>query len=117
MSDRDKERLTTPLKGGRDAFGMPLASSYDLDLGTAQGRIKARCKLGRYEDTGLTPAEITALKSRLEEAEDDRNGCGGCEHRGAYENEVEYGYPSPCTGCRRRAIDRYEKRGLKEDKT
>ena len=35
--------------------------------------------------------------------------CEGCKHLGKWENEVEYGYPSPCTGCKRRAVDRYER--------
>jgi len=25
--------------------------------------------------------------------------CGACVHRGLYEDALEYGYPSPCTGC------------------
>ena len=33
--------------------------------------------------------------------------CEGCKHKGQYENEIEYGYPSPCAGCKRRAQDRY----------
>ena len=35
--------------------------------------------------------------------------CEGCKHLGKWENEVEYGYNSLCTGCRRRASDRYER--------
>ena len=35
--------------------------------------------------------------------------CEGCKHLGKWENEVEYGYPSPCTRCRRRAEDHYER--------
>lgn len=35
--------------------------------------------------------------------------CEGCKHLGKWENEVEYGYPSPCTCCKRRANDYYEK--------
>ena len=34
--------------------------------------------------------------------------CAGCKHQGQWENEYEMGYPSPCTGCRRRAKDNYE---------
>ena len=34
--------------------------------------------------------------------------CVGCKHRGNWENEVEYGYNSPCTKCRRRTNDNYE---------
>ena len=35
--------------------------------------------------------------------------CEGCKHLGKWENEVEYGYPSPCTRCKRRVEDRYER--------
>ena len=35
--------------------------------------------------------------------------CEGCKHFGKWENEVEYGYPSPCTRCKRRVEDHYER--------
>ena len=35
--------------------------------------------------------------------------CDECKHLGKWENEVEYGYPSPCTHCKRRARDHYER--------
>ena len=35
--------------------------------------------------------------------------CEGCKHLGKWENEVEYGYPSPCTRCKRMAEDHYER--------
>ena len=35
--------------------------------------------------------------------------CEGCKHLGKWENEIEYGYPSPCTHCKRRADDHYER--------
>lgn len=35
--------------------------------------------------------------------------CKGCKHLGKWENELEYGYPSPCTRCKRRVEDRYER--------
>ena len=35
--------------------------------------------------------------------------CEGCKHLGKWENEVEYGYPSSCTCCKRRAWDHYER--------
>ena len=33
--------------------------------------------------------------------------CEGCEHDEKWENEYEYGYPSPGTYCKRRASDHY----------
>lgn len=38
---------------------------------------------------------------------DNSAGCSGCIYIGLWENEVEYGFPSPCTNCRRRAPDQY----------
>lgn len=35
--------------------------------------------------------------------------CEGCKHLDKWENEVEYGYPSPCTCCKRRVEDHYER--------
>ena len=36
--------------------------------------------------------------------------CEGCIQYGLWENEIEYGYTSPCTRCKRRANDNYEGR-------
>ena len=35
--------------------------------------------------------------------------CEGCIQYGLWENEIEYGFPSPCTRCKRRANDNYER--------
>jgi hypothetical protein len=35
--------------------------------------------------------------------------CTGCKHKGKFENEIEYGYNSPCTTCKRRVADNYER--------
>ena len=35
--------------------------------------------------------------------------CEGCKHLNKWENEVEYGYTSPCTRCKRRTEDNYER--------
>ena len=48
-------------------------------------------------------AERDAEIERLREAQ----RCGGCLNYGQYENEMEYGYPSPCTRCVRRAPDNF----------
>jgi hypothetical protein len=39
---------------------------------------------------------------------EQKEPCKGCKHYGNYENEVEYGYPSPCTKCKRRCVDNYQ---------
>ena len=46
---------------------------------------------------------IAALPSAQPES------CEGCIQYGLWENEIEYGYPSPCTGCKRRVDDNYER--------
>ena len=35
--------------------------------------------------------------------------CEGCKHSGKWKNEVECGYLSPCTLCKRRVADNYER--------
>ena len=35
--------------------------------------------------------------------------CEGCKHLNKCENEVECGYNSPCTTCKRRVADHYER--------
>ena len=35
--------------------------------------------------------------------------CEGCKHLGKWINEIEYGYPSPCTRCKRKVEDHYER--------
>lgn len=46
---------------------------------------------------------IKALQSAQPET------CEGCKHLGKWENEVEYGCLSPCTCCKRRVDDNYER--------
>lgn len=51
----------------------------------------------------ISVADIEALPSAQPQT------CEGCKHLGKWENEVEYGYPSPCTRCKRRVEDHYER--------
>ena len=46
---------------------------------------------------------------RLEQPTVDAVSCEGCTHKGKWENEYENGYPSPCTKCKRRALDNWER--------
>ena len=39
----------------------------------------------------------------------EEENCDGCKHSGKWENEVEYGCTSPCTRCKRRVMDNYER--------
>lgn len=52
-------------------------------------------------------ALATEYIEQLPSAQPD--SCKGCKHMGLWENEVENGYPSPCTRCKRRASDNYER--------
>lgn len=60
----------------------------------------------QYED-GLDRHDIEAVLGALPSAQPEN--CEGCKHLGKWENEVEYGCPSPCTRCKRRAGDHYER--------
>ena len=60
--------------------------------------------LNQYEAArGLAEMGLLSLPSVQPES-----NCFGCKHLGMWEDEVEYGYPSPCTRCKRRANDNYE---------
>ncbi len=38
------------------------------------------------------------------------DSCSGCIYNKKFENEIEYGYNSPCTCCKRRANDNYKEK-------
>lgn len=48
--------------------------------------------------------EALAASQRREHAAEK---CDGCTESGKWEDEVEYGYPSPCTLCKRRCADNW----------
>lgn len=48
-----------------------------------------------------------AAWNRRAKPENEPLTCEGCEHQERFENEREYGYPSPCTACVRVAFDCY----------
>jgi len=55
-------------------------------------------------------ATLVEIKLRLDKIPSAQlETCEGCKHLGKWENEVEYGYPSPCTCCKRRVWDFYER--------
>jgi hypothetical protein len=77
-------------------------------------------KLAAYEDTGLMPEQITALQEENTQLREKimkatKLSCDGCDNRGKFENEIEYGYPSPCTICRRKCVDNYQTNGAKHE--
>ena len=52
-------------------------------------------------------SKVQTVLNRLSSAQPET--CEGCRNLGKWENEVEYGYPSPCTRCKRRVEDNYER--------
>lgn len=65
-------------------------------------------------DEDLVHRAALAIIAALREAQrrERAAGCDGCEERGQWEEEVEYGYHSPCTRCKRRCADNW--RGPRE---
>ena len=62
-----------------------------------------------------TDEEIETLKNQLAASQRRERAaakCDGCTENGKWENEVEYGYSSPCTRCKRRCADNW--RGQQE---
>ena len=59
------------------------------------------------EMPGLTFDGVLRVLRNLPSAQPET--CEGCKHFGKWEYEVEYGYPSPCTRCKRRVGDHYER--------
>ena len=59
----------------------------------------------KYQNWSASRKTVEKVINALPSAQPET--CEGCKHLGKWENEVEYGYNSPCTGCRRRASDRY----------
>ena len=50
-------------------------------------------------------------------AQNEALTCEGCAEIGKWENENEYGYPSPCTRCKRRACDNYRRPPERQEET
>ena len=69
--------------------------------------ISRQAAIDTFEDTTYTKNEI---RRRITELPSEQlENCEGCKHFGKWENEVEYGYPSLCTRCKRRVEDHYER--------
>lgn len=81
----------------------------DTNVGCTISRRMAIDEIARwigYLDDDMIGRIQLGLK-RLPSAQPET--CEGCKHLGKWENEVEYGYPSPCTSCKRRGEDHYER--------
>ena len=57
----------------------------------------------------ITDVDLDGNRFEFIKAPAQQETCEGCRQLGKWENEVEYGYPSPCTRCKRRAEDYYER--------
>lgn len=66
------------------------------------------CKEYRHFDQRIKISPVFKLIRDAPTIEPESN-CFGCKHVGMWENEIEYGYPSPCTRCKRRVNDNYER--------
>lgn len=90
--------------------------THSCDLISRQAAIDALAdyihNVDKVYSTGKLSAEDCrdAAKSVLDDLPSAQpETCEGCKHLGKWENEVEYGYPSPCTRCKRRVEDHYER--------
>ncbi len=84
------------------------------DTISRQAAIEAVIAEGRTVDSRYLESEKIILEADAVEAlailpSAQQNSCEGCKHLGKWKAEVEYGYPSPCTNCRRTAEDCYER--------
>ena len=75
--------------------------------------INGRCP--QPDCNGYTVPDSEAAGSHTADArraqpENEPLTCERCVDKGQYENEVEYGYPSPCTRCKRRSPDNYRRK-------
>ena len=68
-----------------------------------QATLKAICGILTYGQALECARRIKALPSAQPET------CEGCRHLGKWEKDDEYGYLTPCTCCKRRGVDHYER--------
>lgn len=94
---------------GKRGQGIMIKGYTDEDLisrlQAAEARVTKVSKEGAdgYLETMQAESIIKAIPRAHTE------GCEGCKHLRKFENEVEYGYLSPCTVCKRKARDYYER--------
>ena len=95
-----------------ELFGRELTTDEVIQFVRAEAP-DARDLLGCHDCTILTAALTLAdaLEADRRAAPESKPlTCEGCAYKGKYEAEYEYGYPSPCTACKRRAADNYVRR-------
>ena len=94
----------------------------ELDIETLEGTMHA--SVGDYIITGVRgeqyPCKPDIFEQTYEPADTptvDAVSCEGCTHKGKWENEYENGYSSPCTNCKRRALDNWERMPIEPPKS
>lgn len=88
-----------------------IIKKIDEEIAMYQQRIDNRNGACYHDES----ERLIRFEERLHEAErikeiilsEQKEPCKGCQHDGEYENEVEYGYPSPCAQCKRRCSDNH----------
>lgn len=91
------------LHGNSTAFNH--CNDTSADISTDNGEIHAN--YGDY--IACIRSTMVVFEPKVFEGLFETAYCDGCVHKNNWENEVEYGYPSPCTACSRRCIDNYLK--------
>lgn len=80
---------------------------YPVCRGEAEIRVRSYLVMLRWFKDMLASEKNEPI-GNTEQLTEQKEPCEGCKHNGNYENEVEYGYPSPCTKCKRRCVDNYQ---------
>lgn len=89
-------------------FAQPQSSQGLInDTISRRAAISEAKKLYAMGDCYCDEYSMVGMLNSLPPAQSD--SCEGCKHMGLWENEVEYGYSSPCTRCKRRVSDNYER--------
>ena len=89
----------------------------------ADALILAMCKLCNqdYSDEPCEPSDCVFMRAIREvptlTPSNEPLTCEGCAEIGKWENEYEYGYPSPCACCKRRACDNYRRPPERQEDT
>ena len=107
LDEFDTESILRRLPSARPDWGKPVGDGRPL----ADSEVVPRLR-DIQKQIGGSYAIDRAIEvlERLQDAQPERewNYCEGCKHRGMWENEVEYGYNSPCTNCAERVSSNYE---------
>jgi len=93
----------------QEFVGLLEARGWTLDTAPRKDEWCHNCKEYDYQKH-YCPRFCRVIRKTVEELKSEQQKtCEGCKHLGKWENEVENGYPSPCTLCKRRVEDHYER--------